>query len=314
MNKRLQILLIAAMACCSIDAERYSASSYYTDNHFFTLGGGVGYSTLLENVTELTTLGNVGGTVELGYEYRIKGFWMNLSAELQYLSAASTFNISGADKWIYDTQGKEALMHYDFDQSMDKQQFLFVNMPVLLGYYYRGMYLGAGAKIGYCFFAKESTALKYSTSASYHQYVEDFAGMSDHYFTTYSSSVTETLNAKYKLSAIAEIGYDVLAYSREMNHTNRSGLKISVVAEYGLNNLINTSAESPLYSFNEKNVAEIFIHPFYNTNAARSYKIHPLYVGMRISWIFNVETKNCPWCNVYENRKNFHKRYSRIQH
>lgn len=239
---------------------------------------------------------------------------MTFSAELQYFSATSTFNISGTDKLIYDTQGKQALMHYDFDQSLDKQSFLFVNLPVVLGYYYRGLYLGAGAKIGYCIHAKESTTLLYSTSATYQQYIDDFASMSDHFYTTYSSSVTENLNSKYKLSAIAEIGYDILTYSREINHTNRSGLKISVVAEYGLNNLINTNAGLPLYSFNEKNAAELFIHPFYNTNSAQSYRIHPLYVGMRISWIFNIETRKCPWCNVYENRRNFRKRYNRIQH
>lgn len=306
-------MLIALLYCCSVAAERYTTNTYYSDNHFLTLGGDVGYSKLLENVPELSTFGGIAGAIDFGYEYRIKGFWMSLSAELQYLSATSRFRISGTDKLIYDTQGKQALMHYDFGQSFDKQDFLFVNLPVLLGYYYRGLYLGAGAKIGYCIRAKESSALQYRTSATYQQYIDDFSSMSDHDYATYSLYVSENLNSKYKLSAIAEIGYDVLAYSREMNHTNRSGLKISVVAEYGLNNLINTNAESPLYSFNEKNAAEVFIHPFYNTKAAQSYRIHPLYVGIRISWIFNVATRNCPWCNVSENHRIFRNRYSRIQ-
>lgn len=261
MTQRIQILLIVLVFCCSVAAEHYYTNTYYTDNHFFTLGGSAGYSTLFENVPELKTLGSLAGTINFGYEYRIKGFYMTFSAELQYFSATSTFNISGTDKLIYDTQGKQALMHYDFDQSLDKQSFLFVNLPVVLGYYYRGLYLGAGAKIGYCIHAKESTTLLYSTSATYQQYIDDFASMSDHFYTTYSSSVTENLNSKYKLSAIAEIGYDILTYSREINHTNRSGLKISVVAEYGLNNLINTNAGLPLYSFNEKTQLNcLFIH------------------------------------------------------
>ena len=314
MKQRIQILLIALTYCCSLTAERYYTSTYYTDNHFLTLGGGVGYSTLFENIPEIASFGSVAGTIELGYEYRIKGYWMNLAVELQYLSGTSTFNISGTDKYIYDTQGKQALMHYDFDQSLDRQDFLFMNLPIVLGYYYRGLYLGAGVKVGYCICARETTTLQYSTSATYQQYIDDFESMSDHFYTTYSSSVSENLNSKYKLSAIAEIGYDVLAYSREMNQTNRSGLKFSIVAEYGLNNFINTNTELPLYSFNEQNAAELLIHPFYNTNAAQSYRIHPLYVGMRISWIFNIETRKCPWCNVYENHRNFRKRYSRIQH
>ncbi|MGN1240531.1 MAG: hypothetical protein ACI4TV_06620, partial [Paludibacteraceae bacterium] len=139
-------------------ARVYQRTTYYTDNHFLTLSGGAGYSTLFENVPELNSFGSVAGTIDLGYEYRIKGFWLNIAVELQYLSATSTFNISGTDKLIYDTQGKQALMHYDFDQSLDKQEFLFVNLPVVFGYYYRGLYLGAGAKVGYCIRAKESSA------------------------------------------------------------------------------------------------------------------------------------------------------------
>lgn len=314
MKQRILLLLFAMLSCCSIAAKRYYSKSYYTDNHFLTLGVGGGYSLLFENVPELHSFGNAAGAIDFGYEYRINGFWMNLCAELQYLSSTSTFNISGTDKLIFDTQGKQALMHYDFDQSFDKQEFLFVNLPVVVGYYHRGFYLGAGAKVGYCIRAKESTAVQYSTSATYQQYIDDFESMGDHFYTTYFSYVSESLRSKYKLSAVAEIGYDVLTYSREMDHTKRSGLKISVVAEYGLNKLINTNGELPLYSFNENNAAELFIHPFYNTQSAQSCRIYPLYVGMRISWIFNIETKNCPWCNVSENHRKNKRRYSRIQH
>lgn len=312
MKQRIQILLITLLYCCFVSAERHYTSKYYTDNHFLILGGGAGYSMLLGNAPTLTSFGNVGGTFAFGYEYRIKRFWTNLSVELQYLSATSTFSISGTDKFIYDTQGKQALMHYDFDQSLDKQEFLFVNLPVVIGYYYRGLYLGAGAKIGYSIRAKETTALQYTTSATYQQYIDDFASMSDHFLTTYSSSVTENINSKYKLSAIAEIGYDVLTFSRKMNNSNRSGLKITVMVEYGLNNLINTNAELPLYSFNERNAAELFIHPFYNTDASQSYHIHPLYAEMRISWIFNIWTRKCTWCNLNDNHQNSPKKYKKL--
>ena len=315
MKKDIVLILFVLVGWSYIHAEtRYTRSSYYTEHHYLTLGGSAGYSSLIGKIPKLSTNGNIGGAIDFCYEYRIRGFWLNIGAEIQYLSASSSFNISGTDKMIYDTQGKQALMHYDLDQSIDKQEFVFANIPVVLGYYHNGLYIGAGAKIGYCIRASETTSLKYTTSATYSQYIDDFGSMSDHYYTSYSSFVTENLNTKYKISVIAEIGYDVLAYPRQINHALRSGLKLSAFIEYGLNNIIKTNQEQPLFSFNENNAAELNIHPFYNTNAAQSYKIHPLYVGMKITWIFNIETSKCPWCNVSENHRQMRKRYSRIQH
>lgn len=289
-------------------------NSYYTDNHYFTIGGGVGYSTLLTHIPSLKTSGNVGGNINLGYELRTNGFWMNIGAELQYLSSSSIFEISGIDKMIYDTQGKQALMHYDFERPTFSEKSVFVNVPITLGYYYNGLFLGAGAKIGYCLLATESARMAYSTSASYQQYIDDFSSMQDHFYTTHSSSTKENIGAKYKISIIAEIGYDVLSHTRQANHTYRNGLRIGVFAEYGLNNIITTTSTSPLYTFTNTDASKINIHPLYNTIYAQSYKTYPLYVGARVILILNIQTEHCPWCNTIDRHRNYKKRYGRIQH
>jgi len=292
---------------------RYRSNTMYRNIHYFSVGGSVGYSTLLENIPDLNTWGSVGGALSFGYELRCQGFWLNTGGELQYTNSFSTFNISGCDRMVYDTQGKQTLFHYNFNQSLDNQRFAYANIPLMLGYYYIGFYVGAGAKIGYCLSALESTSLNYTISATYNQYIDDFAEMEDHYYSTYNIRTTEALNARWKFSLIGEIGYDVLAWARQANRTEHHGLKIGGYVEYGLNNIINTSSERPLYTIDAQNASTINVVPYYNANSAQAHRIVPLYAGIRISWIFCVKTRHCD-CNVRENHRAYYKRYNNIQH
>ncbi len=312
MNKRYLLILLCLVCAHTIAFARYRTAMYRNIN-YFSVSGGIGYGTLLENIPELNTIGSMGGNLSFGYELQISQFWLNTSIEAQYLRASSSFNISGFDRMAYDTQGKQVLYHYDFDKSVDNQQFIFANIPLLLGWHYVGFYIGAGAKIGYCISAKESTKLQYSTSGTYQQYIDDFEKMEDHFYCTYNAANTEKLNSKFKVSIIGEIGYDILAWSRQANHTEHHGLKIGAYVEYGLNSIVSSSGENPLYSINETNISELSITPFYNAHSANAYRVIPLYAGIRISWIFCIRTKHCD-CNVGENRRAFYKRYRNILH
>lgn len=313
MSKRIFLILICFFCANIIVYARYRGTTMYRNINYFSVSGGVGYSTLLENIPELNTIGSVGGNLSFGYELRISHFWLNTGIEAQYLRASSSFNISGFDRMAYDTQGKQVLYHYNFDKSIDNQQFIFANVPLLLGWHYVGFYIGAGAKVGYCVSAQESTKLRYSTSGTYLQYVEDFDKMEDHFYSTYNISNTEKLSSKFKVSLIGEIGYDVLAWARQANHTEHHGLKIGAYIEYGLNNIISSSSDKPLYSIDETNISSLSVTPFYNAHSANAYRVVPLYAGIRISWIFCIKTKHCD-CNVWENHRAYYKRYNNILH
>lgn len=311
MYKKIQITLIF-LFCCSIVSARYNVPMY-RNVHYFSVSGGLGYSTLLENIPELSTMGGVGGTFSFGYELRASQFWLNIAAEAQYIQSTSLYNISGFDKSTYDTQGKQLLYHYEFDDALDNQQFVFVNIPILIGWHYVGFYVGAGMKFGYCLSAKEKATIQYSTTGSYSQYIDDFTQMSDHFYSTYTTSNTADLKSKFKMSIVGEIGYDVLAWARQANRTEHHGLKIGAYIEYGLNNIVQTSGEHALLSIDDKNASVLSVTPFYDAHSTSAYRIVPLYAGIRVSWIFCIRTKHCD-CNVAENHKAYYKRYNNILH
>ena len=312
MCKKFFLISIFILGVSPIIYARYRTTMYRNIN-YFSISGGIGYSSLIENIPELNTRGSLGSSLLLGYELRISHFWLNTGFETQYLRATSTFNISGFDRMAYDTQGKEVLYHYNFDESADNQQFIFANIPLLLGWHYIGFYLGAGAKVGCCLTATEDTKLRYSTTGSYLQYVEDFEKMEDHFYSTYSTTNKEQLDSRWKISLIGEIGYDVLAWARQANHTKHYGLKIDAYVEYGLNNIIHSSSQRPLYIINEDNISSVSATPFYNAHSSNAYRVIPLYAGVRISWIFCIKTKHCD-CNIWDNHKAFYKRYNNILH
>jgi len=290
-----------------------SGSTSYKNVHYFALSGSVGYGTLLENLEEINTVGGLAGSVGFGYELRKSGFWLNTGLELQMLYASGTYNISGFDRLAYDTQGKKMLYHYDFEQSADNQRFLLANIPIMVGYYYMGFYMGAGAKVGYALTARESTAVRYSTTGTYTQYVEDFEGMENHFYSTYDAKATENLRPIPKVSVIAELGYDLLAWARMSNLTEHHGLKIGAYVEYGLTNIVGTTSERELYTVDNSNASQLHLTPFYNANSAYAHRVIPFYAGVRISWIFCIPTKHCD-CNVSENQRNFTRRFKNIQH
>lgn len=315
MKKSSKILFLIVMSftlCVNVSA-KYHSSPHYSHVNYFSVNGSLGYSTLIENFPELNTLGGLGGHIGFGYELRTKGFWLNTGLEFQFLQASSTLNISGTDKRVWDTQGKEVLYHYNFDTFHDSQRFCFANVPLLLGYYYYGFYVGAGAKIGYAITASESCNLKYSTSGTYSKYLDDFEKMANHDYSTYSVSNHENLGNTLKFSVIGEIGYDILAWAREANKTEHHGLKIGAFAEYGFLNIINSKEEKSLYEINDLNASQISLTPFYCATASVSHKVVPLYAGLKVSWIFCIKTKHCD-CNIGENTKAFYKRYRNIQH
>ena len=283
---------------------KYHARLAYKHLHYVSVYGSIGYSLLLDDYYDMQNIGNVGGLIGVGYEFQYKGFWFTSGLEAQLLTSASLFNISGTDKKMLDSQGKSMLYHYEFNRSYDAQSLLYGNIPLLLGYYFRGFYIGAGAKVGYCFYSQEMTDLTYTTSGTYDQYIEDFAQMANHGYSTYYTNAHATIESGLKFSVIGEIGYDMFSWLREYNHTKHLGLKFSAYAEYGLNNILSGTSDVPLYSINSDNPTELILQPFYASRAGNAHRVIPLYVGFKVAWSFCLRTRNCD-CNVGENHRNF---------
>ncbi len=277
--------------------------------HHIGIVGSIGYSTFLDDYPEITCIGNVGGTFGIEYEMRVDGFWFSLGPEIQYIQGTSQFNTSGTDVRVMDTYGVSTMYHYEFNKGLDHQRLIFANIPITLGFYYRGLYLGAGVKVGYAVYGDEKTTLQYTTTGTYQEYIDEFKQMTNHSYRTYTSSITQKLSHLPKFSILGEVGYDVLSWYRNRDRTITSGLKISAFVEYGLNNIVGGTNDVSVYSLNSQDASKIELNPFYLSRAGNSHHIHPLFAGIKISFLLCIKTKSC---NCYDNWQYFNSRYNNM--
>lgn len=292
---KLFFVLLLLISYSSTSYARYI--SHNKKNNFynsFSIGGSLGYANIFEDYNHFTTTGSLGATLVFGYEFRLNDFWLYTGIEGQYLSANAFSNIDGTERQIVDTQGKPAVMHYEFGQFIEQQHYLFANLPIMVGYYsgLSGFYVGAGAKFGLQVYALEDASLRYTTSATYSQYIDDFVGMGQHDYSAYNAYAQSKPESPIKIAAIAEIGYDVLTKQRQTLKTSH-GLRIGLYVEYGLNNLVKSTTETPLYTIQQYNASVVDIVPFYSAYSTSTHRINSLFAGVKMAYTFCVRTKNC---------------------
>jgi hypothetical protein len=260
------------------------------------LGGG--YPFVFDDFAETTNLGRYSASLGVSYMFKMyNGFWFDAGLEYQEQVAMSTYNMSGTDVLVYDTQGKEMMFHYKFNSTYDYQYFNVINLPIVVGYFYKGFYIGAGPKIGMCVNILETSEVNYTTSSSYNQYIEDFEGMPNHYNATYTTKCKERLLPSLKLSAVFEMGYDFLV---KLNSNNYHTLKFSLFGEVSMFDLKSNSNNLLLYRIDQENASYLQLAPFYYTKSTNGNRVVSLYsaiVGLKLSWIINFPPKNCKNCN-----------------
>lgn len=263
-------------------------------NHFVTIGVSAGYSTLLENYEDLNTMGAVGGTFGLGYELRVNKFLVLTGIETQYVTASDIFVVEPFTQKIIDTQGKYATMHYRFETIQEAHRLLYLSIPLMCGAYHRGFYCGIGARVGLPVSPITDMNVTYETFGSYGEYIEDFENMDNNRYGQYSCTkkyIHEKL--PIRASVLAEMGYDVLSSMRRKDDTQRNGLRIGVTCDYGLNNIVNTLEPTNSIIINKNNANDLTVLPFYQSHAITGRRVNNLYVGLKLTWIFDFSKEPC---------------------
>lgn len=291
----------------------YRPQSNTTDSyHFIYITGSGGYSSLKENNNyDITTTGNFGGVIGLGYEMRVNNFWMSIGGDLSFLQnksiMASSYKTTHDAK---DTQGKPIVMNYDITRQEDMNKWWYGNLPLMFGGYYNMFYAGAGVKVGFPIkgLYKNSTHIQYSTSASYPQYIDDFKEMTNHFYGDFDTITTNNIKLNTNVAIIGEIGVDVLANVR--NHSDFCHvLKIGFYFEYGVLSLMNhTDGNNERVLFpNETNATLITASPHSQWLDNTSYSCHSYFVGLKITYMFGgSKSQNANiWhtgCMCYDNK------------
>jgi len=284
----------------------YGTYAYKKPYNFLSVSASAGYSNLLTHDKISTPMGMGGCTFGIGYEMHsnMRNFWWSFGAEMEYLTSADKVNSEVGERFIYDTEGYLAVMHYDINRWRDYQQMIFVSVPLMFGYRTERFYIGAGPKLMLCAFSEGRNKLEYTTSATYDRYGDDFVYMPNHYYTKQTST---SLPAKLQSSITAnvalcfEVGgivYDETFGAIKMPGTKeklnpRVVLKVGFNAEYGFLNQNQRKGTETLATVREDAAHIIDVVPLYTSTALINNTVNPLYAGVKLTLLVNFYCRNC---------------------
>lgn len=280
-SRRIVSMMLLLALSLSVSAQRRGDDNY----HFGYISLGGGYSAISSNIKDVSNYGSWGILGGVGYEFRRAKFWMSVGAQMQMLNSRCDIAEFSYTQYGKDDQGRDVDFKYVINES-DKQKWTSIDVPLMLGYYYQGFYVGAGAKVGFSYRSSVTASGQYELRGDYARYAgEDFHEMPDHRYGLYDFSGKQEIRLLPRGAVMAEIGYDVLA-TRRTNSLTCTILKVGMFFEYGLNSIVAVPDESkPRVLVSETDPTQATVYPYYLTAVTKSDRVVPYFVGLKLTFM-----------------------------
>jgi len=288
MSKRLSLLLTTVILFIS---------AIYPQKNNIVLWSSGGYSDFFENADKLTSVGNAGAELGVGYEFAARNFIFQTGVGYQHLNASLQLQDSLHNRMMIDTEGDIYNGYFSFSNNNDLYRMGNVVIPLLFGAKYNKFYALAGVKIGLNITATSTHSSNIRSFADYGQFINFFEDMPNHGFLTREEKNTYDVKFDTNYSASIEFGYN---FKLGTNKKSLVSYRIGAFADYGLNN-INTknNAEADLI-LNDNNAAYI---PYFNsTLLSRDFKgtaLNTFFTGVKFSVVFGMPQHICVICDYY---------------
>ena len=288
---KLKLSLLLVFFCVAqLSAQRGAPS--FPEFHYISLSLSGGYSSLFSNFENTKVPGMAGATFGIGYEYRYRSLYLSLGVEGQFISSRLAPGVDTIHAPMFDTEGEKMTYHYALDKWYDDQMGVYVNIPFIIGFNLHGFYMGVGAKAGMNLWGSTSSKLKYTTSATYDRFMDDFVEMPNHFYTDYvSKSDKYPLALKPNVAAIFEVGYDILNIPQGKKQIPLV-LKLGAYAEYGFMNVFTKVQPQPTFTFDGTDPSIIHITPYYVGDRvlaqAKAPVVNPFYIGVKAALLFQL--------------------------
>jgi len=300
MAKRIIHIIFFMLLATSVFAQVRRPRANRDTRHYFYNNVTAGYSIIFDDFENTQEKGGFASILGLGYSFMVPSFWFEVGAEMQSLSSSMSITDNLSDKRLRDTEGDEVIYHYNKDLWYERQDFLYVGVPVMFGYHhYKGFSIGGGFKYSINVLAVARNYLQYSTSATYSDYIDDFENMPNHFYGDYDMQTRSDIIRKVnrnKLAVCLEVGY--IFYNNYRNYTNMRDrhvlCRLSGYFEYAVNSLVQNREDQEMYMLNPSNPAELMNVPYYLSNSTRNKRTTPFVVGFR--WTYTLATISCRTC------------------
>jgi len=258
--------------------------------HFGYISGHVGYSILDTRATGVVPVGNVGGGVGIGYEYRNSGLWANVGLQFSMHRSElriDPYTIEHAGKMRDGDQLHQGTLYYDVKQT-DQISWNFIDVPILFGYYTHGFHIGAGLKVSYALNPKTHSQGNYELRFGPYNTDAIYQNMPDRGLTNYTFESDQANRLNIGASLIGEIGYDLLSSLPTHSRTCHV-MKLSFYFEYGLNNY-NKGDEKARFELpapndnGEARATGVIFNPYLNTSSSPSRTV-PFIAGVKLTYM-----------------------------
>lgn len=288
-------LLATVLLLCLSLASQPVRAQFVSDYLFWGASGG--YSTLLGKVPEMTVTGFANGGLHIGWEVRRTNFiYRPIFLDLQYFSSKCNTDVSFQDVPIKDTKLGDAILHFKTNSPLtETQRFFIPSIGFMVGYsgndrknsrLHGSFYCLGGFKISPIIDIRNNVNLKYSTSATYERYIDDYEDMPNHFYEDKESKYKEKFGPTICGMFTGEIGW-------ELNVNRIDKFKIGAFAEVGFTNIlfnVDRASSAP----DTQNATNILVRSYYASPEMDGKYVVPIMAGLKITYSFNTNySRDC---------------------
>lgn len=278
--------------------------------HSILFSGSGGYSSLMTNADNFSSVGNVGFGVGAGYEFHYKKFRVQTGVEFTYLNSGLTLADFSQDKNLIDSEGDSYIGHLKFMNNQESYKLGNVNFPLMFGTQFGKMYLLAGAKVGINLLGTSVMKTTIATTATYPQFIDDFENMPNHLFTQTTEQAEYPVKLELNCSLSGEAGIYLGGGGNAVNES-KAAYRLSFFFDYGLLNVHNDAIAEDLILDKTTGIPfEPVLNSFLLSANMTGTKLNTLYAGLKFTVELGLKGEKYCHCEDY---KNLNRKFKKVK-
>jgi hypothetical protein len=291
MSKRLSLLLLIVIVSVS------TTYSQRMQRNNIVLWGSGGYSTFIGNADKLTSVGNIGAEIGIGYELSINKFIVQTGVGYRYSKASLQLQDSLHNLMLVDSEGDIFRGYFEFSKNNDTYQMGHIIIPLLAGMKFDKFYFLAGGKVGINISTTSTHSSNIRSYADYAQFINVFENMPNHGLLTWKEKNSYSLKFTPNYMASVELGY--LFKSKPSKKLSMS-YRIAAFADYGINKIKTTSGvDQDLILSKSPTVYQPYLNSILLSQDHKNAVFNPLFVGIKFTAVFGLSNSHKCMCEDY---------------
>lgn len=296
MKQLVPLLLAVILSVWGIEP---AASQQSLNPNSFLVWGSGGYSRIDNDATVSQAKGKAGMAIGAGYELHFNNFLIQTGVELSHYTSKMSLRDTALVVPMIDTEGTHFNGNFTFQNTEDAQQITNVGIPLMLGYESpKGFYIAMGGKAMLNISGRSKTTTYVTSTASYNDVIGDnndgiFSDMPNHGLTMEPRTVKSSIQLNTIFAGSAEIGYTFGKNTEDFAIKNKPKIRLSMVCDYGFASVAEKDKVANIF-VNASNTGEY--SPAirgYLLNDLKSSQVNILYIGLKVTVLFNNRKHNC---------------------